>query len=178
MWSGGALQRAWGKPACGQCLKFTHPQLPWVLVKAFALISVPKGWKDRVYTVYILGSMCYEVVSYELVWLIVVAGKNQGIGHRKERWTCGRPAAHKGCRSKESTISFLIFQKAPQQINRELSQRGLVLNQLGQAFPSFSSYTPKEANWFVQIKNISTKCLNYKEAGGGRRNFWSIFLCK
>ena len=71
MWSGGALQRAWGKSVCGQCLKFNHPQLPWVLVKAFALMSVPKGWKDKVYTVYILGSICYEVVSYELVWLIV-----------------------------------------------------------------------------------------------------------
>lgn len=34
-------------------------------------MSVPKGWKDKVYTVYILGSICYEVVSYELVWLIV-----------------------------------------------------------------------------------------------------------
>lgn len=137
MWSSGAIQRAWGKPACGQCLKFNDPQHPWVLVKAFVIMSVPKKCENK-------AIICCLYFRVNLLWSCVLwAGLINGCWRKlrhwllkRKRWTCRRPAAHRGCCSKVmATISFLISQKAPKQINREISQHGLLLNRHSQVSP-------------------------------------------
>lgn len=155
MWAGGAIQRAWGQSACGQCLKFNHPQHPWALVKAFVIMSMPKRWENKAIT-------CCLYFRVNLLWSCVLsAGLINGCWRelrdwplKRKRWTCRSPAVHKCCCSKGiGTISFLLSQKAPQQINRESFPARACTKPPQTAIPKFLQLPSKGSQLICPNKN-------------------------